>query len=419
MLVTWILHPIRTIRKAIGVLNSQGLVHLIGATRNQLRSQRDSEKLFQKNSVIKFWEFVNLEDKGSRTSPSTEAIGTINWFIPYFGKGSGGHTTIFRFIHLLEKQGYDCRIVIVGKELPRNARIAKLQINEWFFPLKAEVFLGTDELPEAEFGVATEWKTAYYLRNFGDVTTKCYFVQDFEPWFFPVGSESVFAAETYNFGFHCITAGEWLGTQMKMKSDKESVAFHFSYDAEIFWPAKVKDSRTNLRVLFYARPPTPRRGFELGMLALTLLHEKYPDMEVFFLGWDISGFEIPFRHVNFGVLPNEKLGEVYREASVALVLSLTNVSLLPVELMASGIPIVSNKGEWLDWQLNETNSVKTEPTPRGLADGVSRLHEDENFRSQIVDGALQTAISTSWEREGEKVAKFFSSLTAKRIAEDS
>ena len=49
-------------------------------------------------------------------------------------------------------------------------------------------------------------RTAYDVRNFHSTIHKCYFVQDFEPWFYASGSAASFAEETYRFGFVGITA---------------------------------------------------------------------------------------------------------------------------------------------------------------------------------------------------------------------
>jgi hypothetical protein len=44
-------------------------------------------------------------------------------------------------------------------------------------------------------------------------------VQDFEPYFEPVGSYSTFAENTYRFGFHGITLGEWLSKKLTNEYD--------------------------------------------------------------------------------------------------------------------------------------------------------------------------------------------------------
>ena len=56
---------------------------------------------------------------------------------------------------------------------------------------------------------ATGWETAYPVFNDAGDARKCYFVQDFEPLFYPVGSEYVLAENTYRFNFFGITAGKW------------------------------------------------------------------------------------------------------------------------------------------------------------------------------------------------------------------
>ena len=93
---------------------------------------------------------------------------TINWFIPPVGKGSGGHLNIFRFIRNLEYLGYKNRIVIVGDPQPKSAEVAKKNIQSWFFPLKAEVHIyDGSEIPAAFFAMATEWRTAYFVKRIG------------------------------------------------------------------------------------------------------------------------------------------------------------------------------------------------------------------------------------------------------------
>lgn len=62
-------------------------------------------------------------------------------------------------------------------------------------------------------------------------------------------------------------------------------------------------------------------------------------------------YKIDFKHINAGVLDIDKLGDLYSECDVALILSYTNLSLLPLELLASGCPVVINEGEnnsWID-----------------------------------------------------------------------
>ena len=73
-----------------------------------LRSNQLNQPIMDKLSG--YW-FINI----SEVQKSLEkGNGKIIWFIPDFSIGSGGHTTIFRFIHHLEKLGIQSDIAIIN-----------------------------------------------------------------------------------------------------------------------------------------------------------------------------------------------------------------------------------------------------------------------------------------------------------------
>ncbi len=125
------------------------------------------------------------------------------------GPGSGGHTTIFRFISNLERLGFHSRVYLyMSPNFQDNASIRKF-LKE-YFPLlvpEVEVYCDVSQMKFAHATVATSWTTAYYVRKFQNTISKFYFVQDFEPHFYAHGSEYEFAENTYKMGFRGITAG--------------------------------------------------------------------------------------------------------------------------------------------------------------------------------------------------------------------
>src|SRR5476651_1273904 len=289
--------------------------------------QDSSVTLFKKTDVLGFYDFILDRPFGSIFS---DEVGnkTMNWFIPPYGRGSGGHLNIFRFVFLLERLGYECRIIIVGGHSKYDLVEAKSQIAEWFFPFAAPVYDGTEGVPAAFYSVATSWQTAYYVKNFQTTKYKCYFVQDFEPYFYAVGSESAMAEATYSFGFSAITAGGWLAEKLTDEYQTHAFPISFSYDRDLYRLMHRREPEIK-RVFFYARPPTQRRAFELGLLALNEVVRRLPHVKVIFAGWDVSNYEIPFEHLNAGTLNVAELPDLYNQCDVALVLSFTNLSLLP------------------------------------------------------------------------------------------
>lgn len=344
-----------------------------------------------------------IDGIGVRTLPGPGEVGSINWVVPAFSIGSGGHLNIFRMIEMLERRGFRSSIFITEPAAFLDATQARKLINENFVKLAADVHLGAEAMPACDFVVATSWETAYWADSFDGARKKLYFVQDFEPYFFAHGSEYHFAEQTYRMGFEAITAGDWLARKLSMEYGMQAHPFSFSFDKDRYRP--IQRSAGPRRVFFYARHVTPRRGFELGLLALRRVHEKLSDVEFVLAGWDSSDFELPFKYLNAGVVALDDLPALYSECDVALVLSFTNLSLLPLELMACGCPVVSNRGGNVEWLLeHDRNALLADPTPAALSEAIVRILSDTGLRERIVSGGLDLAASSNWEAQGERVA---------------
>lgn len=328
--------------------------------------------------------------------PGQAAPGTLLWFVPDFGIGSGGHLNIFRTIWHLEQMGYTSGIVIVKPDKHQRAEQARDDIRQHFFPLQAQVYMGADGLPPCEFAIATGWDTAYMVRAFQGAERKLYFVQDFEPSFYAIGSESVLAENTYRFGFSGITAGGWLAEKLRAEYGMRTHAVGFGVEQERYQQLSRREPEIK-RVFFYARPPTPRRAFELGLLVLNAVWRRLPQTQFVLAGWDTAGYHIPFPHLACGTVALDDLPDLYSQCDVALVVSLTNLSLLPLELMACGCAVVSNKGPNVEWLLNNDVALLCEASPEALTDGLCSLLEDDERRAALTARAQQLARSQTWE----------------------
>jgi glycosyltransferase involved in cell wall biosynthesis len=361
-------------------------------------------KIVGQQDIFKEFEFVSFEPR--RPKANTAQKNTINWYIPVIGQGSGGHGNMFRLIRALEDLGVESRIIIVGPNHPKTSEIAADQIKNWFFPLKAKVFLYGEQIPDAYLGMATEWKTAYYLRASEKESERGYFIQDFEPWFYPRGSHYALAEETYRFGFKAVTAGAWLSEFVKNDYGMRSMHIGFSPDWSIYGKRPASKSEDTKKVFFYARPPTPRRDFELGLLALQRITQLRPEIEVVFAGWDLSTFKIPFRHKSLGILKEVALPEVYAQVDLALVISATNMSLLPVDLMACEVPVVSNRTSGVAWLLNDSNCYLCELTVESMASTILEVLDNPMETKKRVAQGLKDISRVTWEGEAAKAAKF-------------
>ncbi|QTD45041.1 glycosyltransferase family 4 protein [Ottowia testudinis] len=385
-LLIW--HRARQVRDLI---RRDGIIRTLGMIWQRMRHGPGQWRL---QDVLAHYDFVRPGIL--KLQPGRIESNSLVWFVPDFNIGSGGHLNIFRTIWYLEKMGYTSNIVIVRPVMHQDSETARADIIEHFFPLRASVYMGLAHVPPSEFAVATSWETAYPVRALAGPVRKLYFVQDYEPYFYSVGTESVLAENTYRFGFFGITAGEWLAKKLAQEYGMHTHAVGFGVELDRYRRLPRREPGIR-RVFFYARPPTPRRAFELGLLVLNEVARRRPDTQFVLAGWDTSSYQIPFPHLACGTVVLDDLPDLYSQCDVALVLSLTNLSLLPLELMACGCAVVSNRGECVQWLLTDEVAVLTLASPDALADAVCDLLDDDERRQALTERAEVFARSQTWD----------------------
>jgi glycosyltransferase involved in cell wall biosynthesis len=323
----------------------------------------------------------------------------IGWVLSPLSNGAGGQNTITRFARYLKNAGHDVTFYIYEASQAQSLSEAREILRE-SFKFDVEVKKIKDYV-ESDALIATGWETVYPTFNIKTQAHKFYFVQDFEPYFYGVGARSVLAENTYKMNFYGITAGPWLMKKVGeygMRSDY----FDFGADLDIYRP-KTKIQKKK-KICFYARPVTERRAFEIGVMALDLFHQKYPEYEIEFVGWDVSNFKIPFKFENRGIITHDELADLYHESVACLVLSLTNVSLLPLELIAAGCIPVMNDGDNNKMVLHGLDQyVDYAPTnPIQLAEALCAAVERDNI-NEYAELATNSVSSLSWDKSYEKV----------------
>ena len=332
--------------------------------------------------------------------------GRVNWVIPNFYGASGGHRTIFRLTRALEEAGYRVRFHVFGETHYVSDSEATEAMREHYFPLAATVHLGVTEMLPSEVCFASSWETAYAVRDFGACRRKVYFVQDYEPSFYPASTERALAENTYRFGLDCICAGRWLAGEMREYGNRAE-SFDLAYDPAVYHPGSTPH-RGN-RVVFYARHQTRRRGTELGLLSLALLKRMRPETEVVIFGADDMPYRLPFDHTPAGILSERELAELYRGAAAGLSVSLTNYSLVPQEMLACGLPVV-------EMDLPSLRAAYPEPShglrlaapqPAAIAEALAHLLSlsDPEMR-RALKAAAKLVGRLSWDEAGRALVEF-------------
>lgn len=334
---------------------------------------------------------------------------TLAWIMSPPSPNSGGHQNLFRFLSFAEKAGYRCRIyfytstsVIVDGEgmrrmLAESGNYPDVAASMEMYDASGGVAGDVDAI------VATGWETAYPAFRDASRARRLYFVQDYEPSFYPWGTEQLLAENTYRFGFHALTAGRWLSHKLSTEYGMAADPFDFAAERSIY---RYENDQRRREIFFYARPSTPRRGFEIGVHALATVARARPETTITMAGEDLGRRDLGFPYQNLAAVDLPTLNRVYNRCAAGLVISASNMSLLPLELLSAGaIPVVNDAPN--NRLVSNNPHIEYVPAqPAALARTIIRLIDDPDLPDRAARGAASLQEQT-WERSG---AQFTSAL---------
>jgi glycosyltransferase involved in cell wall biosynthesis len=341
------------------------------------------------------------------TLSRTRRLSTVNWFVPdFYHVYIGGVYTIFRFADFFLRKGVGTRLLLIENPVHTDPSRVKSELASVFPAMKdLEVLILPKEVPSSDISIATRWDTAYWVLKQRNTRAKYYFIQDFEPLFYPAGVKYGLAEATYRFGFIGITNGPHLAEMYRREYGGKAKYFTPCVDKSLFYP-DLNASRTSVkRVFFYSRPSIQRNAFELGISALEKIKAAHPDVEVVMAGDDLRGVSIPFQYRDYGLLKLEETARLYRTCDVGMSFTWSrHPSYIPLELMASGCAVISNVNPAFGWILRDgENCLLSEPCPTAIAQAFDKLYENHRLRQAFIEQGLKAVSTSNWEDEMEKI----------------
>lgn len=382
---------------------------------NPFRSDPASS-VFHEDVLAVDWTKPAHFNKGSIPMPADGY--RVAWLISPPGRSSGGHQNAFRFMDFLEKAGHQLTVYLYSPaEYPKVSveAVRDMMRETSAYPdLAAEFRVYSPETGvEGDFDAlfASDWETAYAVRRYEGKAKRFYFTQDFEPAFYPWGSDFVLAENTYKMGLHGVSAGRWLARKLTADYGMSADFYDYAVDKAHY---RFTNKKIRTEVLFYARPPTPRRATEFGLIVLAELKRLRPDVVVNMVGWDMSAYDVPFDYVNHRALDIAQLNEIYNRCAAGLILSLTNMSLLPMEVMSSGVVPVVNDAD-------NTRGVFESPyiefvpmSPRAMAEKMIEIIDNPD-QAKHADKIARSVRETNWADPGEQFNTGFMTAMQKPI----
>jgi glycosyltransferase involved in cell wall biosynthesis len=327
--------------------------------------------------------------------------------IPQFRRGSGGHKTIADLVRGLEERGHHLDLLLVDEE-GRHAEQAddaalRALFMDFFGPVRADVRrLGAPgAFGGADVVVATGWQTVPAVVRLRGAGARAYLVQDHEPEFYATSIEREWAAWTYRQGLHAICASPWLAELVTDMYGSTASSFDLGVDHDTYRNAGA--TRSDTTILVYARPTTPRRAVPLALLALEELHRRRPTVDIALFG-EARAIATPFPHRDLGVLTPEQLAQQYATATLGVVLSLTNPSLVPTEMLACGLPVADLDVPSMRTTFGALDALElAAPDPLALAAAIEHLLDDPGLRARRTAAGLALTARRTWPNAAAQV----------------
>lgn len=323
----------------------------------------------------------------------------VGWIVVPPGPGSGGHTTFFRMIRAAVDAGLPSTLLFYDRyrgDFERNASI----VRTWWPWLDVDIRPLGERIVGFDAVVASSWVTAHVLASRGQAAMgRLYFIQDYEPYFFPRGGLYAMAEDSYRFGFRNIALGGMVARTLERELGVLSDTVPFGLDTDVYRLEPVPSPRRG--VVLYSRLHNDRRGQQIAVRALEIFHRRHPEQTIHTYGDRSSS--LPFPAEQHGSLSPGRLNALYNRVIGGIALSFTNVSLVPEEMLAAGAIPVVNDG-WMPRAALQHPEVRWSlPTPSALADTLESVVSDPDVAGRAL-AAARTVVPRPWAETGARVA---------------
>ena len=264
--------------------------------------------------------------------------------------------------------------------------------------------------------IASSWDTVHYVKKFNSY--RMYFVQDFEPYFYPFGDKFLMAKKTYEQGLHMVSLGGWNKKEIEKHcrpvSPIDCVEFpcerseypHIERDYTAY--AEKKKIIMAVYLKYYGKRLPSTIQYMLEKVKDAFAQRDGIELDIRYFG-EAKSF-IPKNGVNVGMLSKEELKKLYAEADFGMVASLSNISLIPYEMLASGLPLIEFEDGTFSEFFPENCALLTSLSWKDLYLQMRDCLE-EPVRLQLRDiNATEYLETLSWEKTGKQFFEILRSV---------
>lgn len=361
------------------------------------------------NSILDVVNFSPIKNK------IPNSIKKITFVIPGMPAYSGGHTSILRLGTELNNSGFEVIYVSFTndsiEEMKHNATINLHNYKGEFIDEDLEK-INTDVV------IATSWDSVYFARKIEGY--KMYFIQDYEPYFHLYGECFLMAQKTYELGYHMISLGEWnksiIEKECEVNSKIDTITFPYEgkeyYDKGRNFESYAMKKEFNICV--YVKDTGKRAPYITQYLLKKLksdMNSEGIELNIKYFG-ETKDFKCDCGE-NLGKLSKEQLFELYSNSDFGMVASLTNISLVPYEMLATGLPIIEFKEGTFNYFFPENSAIVVSFDYEQLYKKFKNVINNTYILKNMNHTAKSFLNSLSWKKTGEEFVNILKNIEKK------
>lgn len=330
----------------------------------------------------------------------------ILFVMPTIYPHSGGETSILRLSTFLANNGYNVFYACYDNDnIEEMEANCKINLKNY-----KGTFLRMSDCENRSFDiiVSTFWIAAYRAKKMKGY--HIYFAQDYEPYFYPLDENYVLAQKVYSMGFHIISLGLWNKKEIiKQTSTQDRIdIIDFPYEPSEYKPIsrdylKYSEKKT-VKIAVYIKNDGKRLPrliqYNLKQAADELIESYGIKLEINIFGMNKKEKLVVGN--NIGRLSKEQLLTLYSEYDFGLVASMTNISLVPYEMLATGLPLIEFKDGSYETFLGNDTAALVSFDYKDIVHEIVNSINDPSVLVERHNRSMEKLSQLSWKKTAEQ-----------------
>ncbi len=342
-----------------------------------------------------------------------EKIQKITFVIERMAKYSGGQTSILRLGTELSKLGHQVGYVVYKPQSKAEMEdCASCNLSNYQGTMYPNKYL---EKLNSDIVIASSWDTVAFAKKMKGY--KMYFLQDYEPYFYTFGELFLMANKTYEQGLHMVSLGPWNKEMVEKNCHVVSPidCIEFPYESKEY-PSYNRDyasysKKRNVVIAVYLK----YYGKRLPCITQYLLKQVKEEFKKDGINLDIKYFgeDKSFRcdaGENLGMLSKKQLLSLYRQADFGMVASMSNVSLIPYEMLATGLPLIEFEDGTFPYFFPENSALLTSLSYMDLYQKMKRVLAEPELLLNMHKTADAYLKTLSWGKSAKQFDEILKGL---------